>query len=448
MITVKSPQRGQVLIIFVFAIIGLLAITGLAIDGVNLFSDRRHAQNAADTAALAAALSRNNWEKANQSSCNNFNTVTPLLPACSAPFINAALDLATENGYNNDLVSNTVDVYNPPKDGAYSDCTQTAFDCHDYIEVIIHSNVDTWFARVLGIDQLHNTVEAVALAHYSAQTALYGGNSLVQLGQGKGSCPSDFNVGGSGNVTLVGGGIYVNSANPDCAYKQTSCKASLVLQGGATVSVVGGADTGNCSSPPISKATTTYPFPPPHLLDVPPECSTAGTFTTSGTTTTYQPGSYYSYKSFPVNNDNAVLSPGVYCINDLNNLQNSNQSMSGTGVMVYLRPTGQVQITGSTVNISAPTGGTYAGYLIYQDWSSTSTVQNCTITGNGGSQYTGLIFVPYCDMTINGTSTNNGFTAQIIAYTISLSGTNNLYFTYNPSLMPYIPEQDKTGLYR
>ncbi len=438
-------NRGQVLIIFVFAIIGLVAITGLAVDGGMVYSDRRQAQNAADTAALAAAVARDNWEQSSQSTCNNFNTETSLLPACSGPFINAAMDMASSNGYSSDIVNNTVNVYNPPKDGPYSDCTQTAFSCYDYIEVIINTNVNTWFARVIGIAQLHNTVEAVALAHYSPQSALYGGMSLVELGQGKGSCPSDFNVGGSGTVTLIGGGIYVNSQNTDCAYKQTSCSTTLSLQGGATINVVGGADTGGCNSPTITKATTIYPFPPAHLISTPSQCSTAGTFDSSVKgTTTYNPGNYYAYNSFPINNDTAILNPGVYCING--QLQ-TNKDMSGTGVMFYIRPTGSVNISGGSINISAPTSGTYQGYLIYQDWDNTSTVQNCGIQGNNSSQYTGLIFVPYCNLTISGTSGSNGFGSQIIAYNISLTGTNNLYFTYNASQNAQIPEKDQTGLY-
>ncbi|HTP00976.1 MAG TPA: pilus assembly protein TadG-related protein, partial [Anaerolineales bacterium] len=52
----QKPERGQVLIIFVFAIIGLIAIAGLAIDGGNIYSDRSRARNAADAAALAGAM--------------------------------------------------------------------------------------------------------------------------------------------------------------------------------------------------------------------------------------------------------------------------------------------------------------------------------------------------------------------------------------------------------
>ena len=49
-------ERGQALILIALAAVGLFGMTGLAIDGGMVFSDRRNAQNAADTAALAGAL--------------------------------------------------------------------------------------------------------------------------------------------------------------------------------------------------------------------------------------------------------------------------------------------------------------------------------------------------------------------------------------------------------
>ena len=62
----NSSEKGQALIIIAFAAIGLFAFAALAIDGSMVFSDRRHAQNAADTAVLDAALSKTRggtWEQ-------------------------------------------------------------------------------------------------------------------------------------------------------------------------------------------------------------------------------------------------------------------------------------------------------------------------------------------------------------------------------------------------
>ena len=53
---IKASEKGQSLVLIAFAAIALFAFAALAIDGSAIFSDRRHAQNAADTAALDAAL--------------------------------------------------------------------------------------------------------------------------------------------------------------------------------------------------------------------------------------------------------------------------------------------------------------------------------------------------------------------------------------------------------
>src|SRR6266498_3740384 len=62
----KLNQRGQALVMIALAIVGLVGFAALAIDGGNVFSDRRHSQNSSDTSALAAALAltrgETNWK--------------------------------------------------------------------------------------------------------------------------------------------------------------------------------------------------------------------------------------------------------------------------------------------------------------------------------------------------------------------------------------------------
>ena len=53
---IHSKERGQALIVIALALVALAGITGLVVDGGNAFLDRRNAQNAADSAALAAAF--------------------------------------------------------------------------------------------------------------------------------------------------------------------------------------------------------------------------------------------------------------------------------------------------------------------------------------------------------------------------------------------------------
>ena len=112
-------ERGQALILIAFAAIALFAITGLAIDGSNKYSDRRHAQNAADAAALAAAL-----EKTNRLTAGETESVCSTDPSwtnstfCTG-IIDVAWDLADENGYDG-MLGNNVEVYSPPISGPYA----------------------------------------------------------------------------------------------------------------------------------------------------------------------------------------------------------------------------------------------------------------------------------------------------------------------------------------
>src|SRR3954451_7489551 len=49
----RARQQGQVLILFAFGFVAMMAFLGLAVDAGNIYVNRRVAQNAADAAALA-----------------------------------------------------------------------------------------------------------------------------------------------------------------------------------------------------------------------------------------------------------------------------------------------------------------------------------------------------------------------------------------------------------
>ena len=159
---IKS-ERGQALIIFALAAIGLFGIVGLAIDGSAKFSDRRHAQNAADTAALAAALAKANAIDAGLSNSPAECPPTSGLPSdvCAA-VITAALNLANENGYDNSA-SKQVDVYSPPISGYYTGNAS-------YVQVNIDSDVNTTFSRVVGIQQTPRDCARTETVGQSAST--------------------------------------------------------------------------------------------------------------------------------------------------------------------------------------------------------------------------------------------------------------------------------------
>src|SRR5262249_31950708 len=149
------------------AAIVLFGFVALAIDGSAKFSDRRHAQNAADTAAMAGALSL----------ANNETSVT-----CGTlqQWKCKALLRAEDNG-DDDFTNNQVWVFKcndavADRDGAPLDCG--AYEGNEnYISVIIHSDVNTTFARVLGFTQPHNLVQAVT--YWKASGKLANGAMII-----------------------------------------------------------------------------------------------------------------------------------------------------------------------------------------------------------------------------------------------------------------------------
>src|SRR6266508_4592124 len=101
----RLQERGQALILIALAAVGLFGFSALAIDGSRIFSDRRHAQNAADTAALAAALARVRAVGVNLDANGN-----PIQSAIDAETVDAGIKRAASNGYENDADS-TVEVH-------------------------------------------------------------------------------------------------------------------------------------------------------------------------------------------------------------------------------------------------------------------------------------------------------------------------------------------------
>jgi hypothetical protein len=422
-------ESGQALILIALAAIGLFGIAGLAIDGSAKFSDRRHAQNAADTAALAGARALARGE--------------PLW------YIDAA-QRALENGYDDNHVSNEVEVHNPPTTGIYADCSDVHFDCNDYVEVIIDSNVNTFFARVVGIHQTHNHVEAVASKITENNNFNFGGNAIVALS------PEGCALKAAGNtdVTINGGGMYSNS-DSGCAFHQQTCAGALDVYNAdgsqGSISMVGSDSTGNC--PPganlVDYASKQLPFPPPYEeISEPAVCSNSLTNAPSGTTVTLSPGHYDAMPPRP-NIKDVTLEPGIYCINtEMRFGAGDIVRVTGTfgadpGVFFYFKPGGSFTVNGGAIvnlwGINAnndPALSAYTGFLMYvvPDYA-TGTPPTCKLNGGSTSGYEGMIYAPYCNLIING---NSGMVveSQLVGYTVDLSGASGVILNYESNSSP------------
>ena len=93
----RRDQRGQIIVIFALALIAMIAMVGLILDGGAAFAHRRDEQTASDLAALAGA---------NAFLVNYDQPLTRDAAAVAA----AAREAARVNGYEHGVGGVTVDV--------------------------------------------------------------------------------------------------------------------------------------------------------------------------------------------------------------------------------------------------------------------------------------------------------------------------------------------------
>jgi hypothetical protein len=421
MITMKrSLQRGQALILVALAAIGLFGMAGLAIDGSIKFSDRRHAQNAADTAVLAAALKK-------------------VQGGTETEWKFAAIERADSNGYDRDFITNWVYVYSCLETDA--DCGHNAGD-DNYVKVVIISKVKTTFARVVGITETQNTVEAIALAKGGYSGPAFPGNALVSLARSG----TGYDAHGTPIWTITGGGIMVNSSDGSSA----TC--------GGNAGVI---------SPSVSTVASTTGF----------SCHTVtiGSITTSTTQLTYEDyaswfprapacngtATFYSGQWHPQSGadgsmvawtSNADFAPGLYCVT--NSPGSFNKTITGTDVTFYMtRSNFSLKLNGGgNVTASAPTTGEYKGILMYlapqvDANGNLANTQALDLRGNGSGDVVGTIIAPSATVTMFGNS-GSEYYSQVIGYNIDTGGTADITVTYNANQNWYLNLLPQVGLFQ
>ena len=440
-------ERGQALVIIALAAVVLFGFTALAIDGSAKFSDRRHAQNAADTAALAGALSLVNNETT--VICNTLKEWE-----CKA-FLRAE-----DNGYD-DFTNNEVWVFqcNDPDrlDPSVPDLDCGAYeDNENYIEVIILSHVNTTFARVFGWDQFHNLVQAVTLAKPASKLAdgamIISYDPHPNCSSGFGTGGGSMDISGNANIHLSGGGIFLNSQEA-CGFRSPSCP-NITITGGAgvnsaAVSPIDNIDQDGCTSP-SPEHPDQVPLAIPEDVYIPDEPTTCNDVATArndpvgSDTYIITPGYYEDFPQRSINGNivgnrkNIIMEAGVYCVGgDISWNGGTFLSLDGSsGVTIYIKKGYKFSLaSNSPVTLYASHLGTdYDGYLIIQDGTPTSIEQFCTINGGAYLDIEGVVFAPYCNIKVNGDSSSTAYiNAQLVGWHLLIDGGAGINFNYDPN---------------
>jgi hypothetical protein len=431
-------ESGQAIVLLVLSIVVLLGFTALALDGGMVYSDRRHAQNAADTAALAGGgaaasiLEEENirWENWN---CSN-------ILSNPAKITNAAITRAATNSYD-------IDPYPGPEEHNFVRVQCNDVDKFLTVTTEIMRDTPTSMAHVLYNGPLRNVVEAVS--KISPNRPLFAGNSIIALKPTPCSSSNGWGIElkGTSDVILSGGGAFSYSCvygNGNIAMYVTGGSISAVrTQEGPPNNVIFDPDVIEGAAPlPIDKIDE-------------PDCSSYYTSPRrpQPTATTIDPGWYESIR-YVSNNADVTLNPGLYCID--NDFYFSGRNITGNGVTIYSEQGDFTVMANANAILSAPTENSpgvppaIPGVLVYM------TNGDVTMLGGATALYTGTIYAPGGDppgsssggnVEIGGSSSaNSEYNVQVIGWTVALHGTPGLGFVFNSEDNYRIPA--KMDLYR
>ncbi len=387
----RGDEAGIGLIVVALSMVVLLGFLGLAIDMSYLRTVKQRMQTAADAAALAGASEL------------SYGDVT-----------SAAKTDAATNGFTDGSNGVTVIVNNPP---------QTTSDPHyndsKYVETVISQSAPTMFGRILGTRTV--TVEARSEAHL-------------------GSSPNCFFVSSPSATFQVNGG----SLTAQCGLVVSSNASVAFQSNGATISatsisVHGGAQINGGSVTPTPQTNVATPPDPLSYLPKPTvgACGSGSGTTWSGsssqvqinggTSATFNPGVYCGGIQFN-GSVTASFAPGVYIISNGYFQLNGTSTLTGSGVIFYMVGSGSFQFNGTShFNLTAPTTGSYAGILFFQDPNDSSTAQ---LNGDSSTVFQGALYFPGALLQLNGGTGNAAYTI-IDANQVQLNGTNIVNADYS-----------------
>lgn len=406
--THNNRESGQIIVLMALLMVILIGALGLAIDGGRLFYLWRNAQNATDAAVLAASYAR----------CTNGDVV------------NAGLDAARLNGFNNNGIDNTVSVYNPPISGEKK-------DNKNYVQVHINGDLQPYFIQLVYNGPLEVTTEAVGYC-----IPKFDPHSVAGLWAGSTDCDVVLDWTGSGGI--LEGGMFSND--------------EIALRG-SDVTIIGPVEMVDYMN--VSKGGKIY-FDPEYgyqegvpVQDFPLNFLNINDYAPGGKIATSVPiyygiekkGNEEPYKSYqngkwsPPNG--AVLEGLYYVKGDIVILPGVNVGPKG----VTLVATGTISIQDPDVYhfYDEPVGPDGGGILAY----STYDVSKCGedaihISGvKGGSlpgedpAMMGVLVAPKGGVGLQSTQ-NAKVISGIFAYTINLSG-SFLHLIYDPEMLEPIP---------
>lgn len=442
----RSSRSGQAGIFIVLNLTLVFGTLGLAVDVGWAYYTRQTAQAAADSAALAAVAYAS---ASGQPVCGSGGVVcNSTATACNNPptsppttALQAGCLYAQTNGFVNNGTTQWVSMAaNNTAPPGISNNTPSY-----WVQAKISTNPFTLFGGFAGVSQFNINVSSIAaVSYYSAGACVYA--------VGSGSIAKEFQVTGAATVTATCG-IFVNSTASNAYYESGSAAVTasqILVNGGYQLAGASSAsptpltNQGAQSDPLASYSEPTFSNvcpSPPYSVDsigsttvttLEPGTYCGGITIGNSANVTFSSGNYTIYGGIQVTGAATVsFGSGLYIINGEGSSSDSiefanSAAVSGSAVTFFItgqygQTIGPVAMTGATtVNLSAPTSGTYQGMLFLQDRNYSYTASN-TFANSASSVLQGTLYFPTTNVSYSGASTTGTYTA-VIGKTVTVSG--------------------------
>ena len=375
------------IVLAALALPAALGMAAIAVEGGLWYADHHQLRNMADAAALAAGWARREGKDE----------------------LNASLAAIPPVGYDSD--TDEIELISPPTTGAYAGDEQAIEVIARRTRPVLMSNLFTdsdsqdITARSIVRLQTHSSACVLVLDPTMA-SAMY--------------------VVGTAALNLVNCGITVNSNAPnamnmvgtaDVTDAWTEITGGLTMSGGAQLISPAPAETGV-----IPREDPYKDLPMPAAFG---SCTKNDFIVNANATVTINPGRYCG--GIHINSKAKVtMNPGTYIIDGGDVNINGTSTVNGSGVTILLSASGTDSATitvngGATVNLTAPTTGTYKGLALVQDRNAHG-VETSKLNGGSKMKIKGAMYFPAQALEFSGGDSTGAGCARIVAKSVKFTG--------------------------
>lgn len=366
----------------------LVGAAGLAVDTTQWTYWRRQLQREADSAALAGAFAK---------------------AQSKDPVVAANSDLSRTNTI---LLSGPADIHSAPTAGAFIGNSQA-------VRVSLTTSQRLPFSGSFML--------ATPAISASATAAVVSNGDYCALALSPTTASAGIKMQGSASL------------NFGCGLATNSQAANAVTAGGSSsitatpVSAVGGLTASNNYVGGTQLLPYSLPQPDPFANLPTPSPSGCQSQVTVGpnTTQTLSPGCYSGMNL----KGTVTLNPGTYYIDGGSFSVGSQAIVAGDGVTIILTSSSAASSPsliatlnvngGATLQLTAPTSGTYKGILFYQDRRALDSGAD-TLNGNASSKLQGALYFPSQELDFSGTSGMTTDCLQLVAYRLTFIGNTSV----------------------